>query len=278
MISRIISGIFFFTGIQFAVLAGDVLCTAYPVWLLTRSITANIPDVKLSLLHSPDGSCVHEYTPTLRDIKKLSRARLLIANGMGLDKTITICAERANRKLPIIYASHPQDTFNEHNFASPDTALRMAERICQALCKYFPEHTQDFQRNLEHFSYRINQLKTEFCSENNTEKTVIIQSGLFCNLARFYGLNFVKMRNERADILTTGKLKELSSVGKNGTVSAIFVEKDLADKAIEQLKKNTALPVIKLNLLLTGPENPPEDYYFQQMWKNLAEIRKVLKK
>ncbi len=278
MISKIISGIFFFTGILFAAFAGEVVCTAYPIWLLTREITGNLPDIKLVLLQSPDGSCVHEYTPAPRDIKKLSRAKLLIANGMGLDKTMTVCAERANRKLPIIYASHPQDTFNEHNFASPDTALRMAERICQELCKYFPEHAKQFRNNLAHFSERINQLATEFHNKNTPEKTVIIQSGLFCNLARFYGVNVVKMRNERSDILTAGKLKELSNIGKNRTVSAIFAEKTLNDKALEQLSRTTKLPVIKLDMILTGPENPPEDHYFQQMRKNLSEIRRVLEK
>ena len=86
------------------------------------------------------------------------------------------------------------------------------------------------------------------------------------------------MRNERSDILTAGKLKELSNIGKNRTVSAIFAEKTLNDKALEQLSRTTKLPVIKLDMILTGPENPPEDHYFQQMRKNLSEIRRILEK
>jgi len=62
-----------------------VLATTYPVYLLTRAVAQSSPDVQVDLLIPAQTGCPHDYALTPKDMQKLSQARIVVINGLGLE-------------------------------------------------------------------------------------------------------------------------------------------------------------------------------------------------
>ncbi|MBQ9336030.1 MAG: zinc ABC transporter substrate-binding protein [Lentisphaeria bacterium] len=89
------------------VLAGadgrKVNCTTYPVWLITREITAGVKNVRTELMIPAGTGCPHEYVLTPADMRKLGAKNLIVVrNGLGLDDFVLRPLEKMNPKAPVI--------------------------------------------------------------------------------------------------------------------------------------------------------------------------------
>ena len=73
-------------GVAGAMAAGlKVMASSYPVWLLTRDVTARTPGLTPELLVAASAGCPHDYTLTPRDMLRLSSSSTLIINGRGFE-------------------------------------------------------------------------------------------------------------------------------------------------------------------------------------------------
>ena len=62
-----------------------VLATTFPVYLITRAVTQNSPDVQVDLLIPAQTGCPHDYALTPKDMQKLAKAKIVVINGLGLE-------------------------------------------------------------------------------------------------------------------------------------------------------------------------------------------------
>ena len=262
------------TALQLA--AANIVCTTYPVWLIARDIVGSDSDLQVKLLMKQTGNCAHEYNPTPQDLKQLAMPdTILICNGMDLDKHLVHSAYRVNKKLQVVNASDAGDTFDVHNFAAPDTALRMAENISQELSKLLPEQAAVFQKNHQVFASAMQKIIKDVPLPHSG-KTVILQSNLFRNMARFAGLSVEMLHLERASAVSPAKLQKLLRHNRNQKFQAILAEEDLNDPASEKISFSGKIPIIKLNMFLSGPDDPPAHYFITVMQSNLVKLQKGL--
>ena len=63
-----------------------ILATTYPVYLFTTAVTEGAEDVEVSLLVNQPTSCLHDYTLTVGDMKKLEGADVVALNGAGMEE------------------------------------------------------------------------------------------------------------------------------------------------------------------------------------------------
>ena len=62
-----------------------VLATTYPVYLLTRAVTKNSPEIQVDLLIPAKTGCPHDYALSPGDMRKLSQAHIVVMNGLGME-------------------------------------------------------------------------------------------------------------------------------------------------------------------------------------------------
>lgn len=62
-----------------------VVCSTYPMWLLTRAVVADVESVRVDLLVPAETGCPHDYVLTPAAMRRLMRADAVILNGLGLD-------------------------------------------------------------------------------------------------------------------------------------------------------------------------------------------------
>ena len=110
--------------------------------------------VTVSVLIAPGGN-PHTYTPTPRQIVRLSRAGLLLCAGSGFQQIVSSKLARGNTQLRVANVAegidahgHHEHGTDSHIWMSPRIAKTLAAGVCRELCMLDPPHAEDYRSNL----------------------------------------------------------------------------------------------------------------------------------
>lgn len=254
--------------------ATEIICTTYPVWLLTRTVAENVPGCSVDLLMPPGGGCAHSAAPRPGDLQKLQQeAVILVANGLGVDDHLIATALKINDRIKLIKAEVP--ALDPHTFASPHTAKLMVQKIAGELSLLLPEHQQHFQNNLHKFLPQLEKLIQRVRQLPLQQKYVVLQHGVFRNLLNLSGGKELLLKHESADLLSPGTL--ISLLQKSRQLQAVALWCDEAhDPACKIFIRTEKLPVVELDMLVSGPAEPAGDHYIKVMNQNIDKLESVM--
>ena len=63
-----------------------ILASTYPVYLAARAVTDGVDGVAVERLNTGEVSCLHDYTLTVTDMKKIETADVIALNGADLEE------------------------------------------------------------------------------------------------------------------------------------------------------------------------------------------------
>ena len=63
-----------------------ILASTYPVYLAARAVTDGVDGVAVERLNTGEVSCLHDYTLTVTDMKKIEQADVIALNGADLEE------------------------------------------------------------------------------------------------------------------------------------------------------------------------------------------------
>ena len=268
---------FLLTALAFDLAAARIVCTTYPVWLLTRAIVQDTPGTGLTLLVNPAAGCAHDFTPSTGELRQAAQpGTILIANGAGLDDHIVQSLRKINSKLLLIPCADPAPGLDPHQFISPDTALFMAKNIMQKLSEFDPEHSAIYQKNYQILQLQLNELTAR--AKAVKAHTAVLQSPLFLNLAQASNCKAIVIKSGHSDILSANSLKKLLQRIRKSQPAILWSEKGSSDSAAAAIQKNIKLSGIQLDTMLSGPAEPPFDYPVKVMRANLDAIEKAARR
>ena len=286
-----------------------VSCTTYPVWLLTREITAGAKNVRTELMIPAGTGCPHEYVLTPGDMRKLAVKNLLVVrNGLGLDDFVLKPLRKMNPKAPVIDAcaglailetecdhehhdhhdhhghhehhGHKHHHANPHLFASPDTALGMVSNIADGLCRADPANAAVYRKNELALGGELRRLIAEMAGlkPRIAGKDIVVQHGVFDYLARALGLKIAAEIQSEGIAPSAAEMRKLAETIRNRKAAVIFTEPQYSPQTARTLARECGIKVCRLDPLSGGPENPPADYYVSVMRENLRKIRSSLER
>ena len=93
-----------------------VLATTYPVYLFARTVAQGVEGVTVERLNTGSVSCLHDYTLSVDDMKKIEGADVIAMNGAGLEDfmddalaassaAVIDCSQKARPSSPSTTAS-----------------------------------------------------------------------------------------------------------------------------------------------------------------------------
>lgn len=85
--------------------ADDLLCSTFPVFLFTRSVSEGRQAFDIKLMLDSSLGCPHDYAPTPADLNRLSQAKVLVINGQGMEAFLGRALTVARENLKVIDAS-----------------------------------------------------------------------------------------------------------------------------------------------------------------------------
>ena len=140
-----------------------VVCTTYPIYLFASSITQGVEGVAVERLDTGPVSCLHDYSLSMEDMKKLERADVIALNGAELEEFLEDALETSDAAVIDCSAgvelleglSHHHDGdehddhghWDPHYWMDPANARTMAANLRNSLVLLDPDHAAEYENN-----------------------------------------------------------------------------------------------------------------------------------
>ncbi len=283
--------------------AEDLLCSTFPVYLFTQNVAQGRDHFRINLLIDSALGCPHDYAPTPADLERLSRARVLVINGLGLEAFLPLALRVAKPDLAVIDASggrapgaagggikvvltraeatalgHSHGGPNPHLFAAPGPAAAQVRNIAEGLAAVDPEGAATYRANAARLAGELQTLAAAFQAAGKKlgQPPVIIGHGVFDYLAQELGLT-VAARIEEVDGVepSAARLTELAKLARERGVRAILVDPEGDENLARTLGAEAKVPVAVIDPVSGGPADAPLDYYQKVMLTDLDVLLKL---
>ena len=146
----------------------QIVATTYPVYLFACEVTRGVPDCTVTLMIDQPIGCLHDYTLTVKDMKALERADIIVCNGAGLEESMESALETVGdtpqidcaQGIPllegedaghhheggILPAGHEHEA-DAHIWMDPLRACSMLENLAGGLSQLDPDHAALYATN-----------------------------------------------------------------------------------------------------------------------------------
>ena len=260
-----------------------IVTSFYPIYIMTANITQNVPGVEVVKMTESNVVCLHDYTISTTDMKKVEKADIYIQSGLGLESFMNKIIS-AYPKLNVIDSSmnisnriQDENEINPHIWTSLENYIKQVEIICQKLCEYDNKNAEIYKVNCETYLQKINQEKQKYETELqklNGAKAICLNEGLE------YLLKELKMQvtqvetNHEESTMSAETLKNLITKMKDENIKIIVVDKDDNIKNAETLANETGAKIYKLDSGLTGETN--NNAYIDKLEANFLVLESMI--
>lgn len=278
-----------------------VYTTIYPVYDFTKKIGGERVEV-INVI--PLSAQSHSFEPSTKMVAELSRAKLLIYNGAGMENFIPKLSQTlqgsgvklvdTSKGLSLLKNEEEENEEEEHEegetengeydphiWLSPTRAAQQSQAIYQALAELDPSNAAYYLANLQSFQQELKLLDQEYRSviSNSLQKNLIISHAAFAYLANDYGLRQIPLMGVNAEAEPgPATLKEVIQFFEQNKLRYVFWDPLDSPKLVQTLTDATGAIVLPLDSL--GAMNEKElqagQDYLSVMRTNLANLKKGL--
>lgn len=264
----------------------EIVCTTYPVWLITRDLMQGAENPPpLSLLVPPDNGCPHDYALDTSSMLRLSRIKnlLLLRNG-GLDDALADSVKGLNpgtTDRPVItHAGHDHGGYGHcshdpHIFTAPGQAKEMVRSLAKSLKEFDPENEAVYTKNEARILAELDKLEAA-AKDIGKGKKILAMHSTFNHLLAETGFNL-------RGVIFGGHISALSPVEtqkwinmiKQEKIAFLITEPQTSRQVAEQLRQETGVTLLELDPAASGTIDVPADHLLKTMEQNIAKLREA---
>ena len=277
-----------------------LVCTTYPIYLFASSLTEGVEGVAVERLDTGSTSCLHDYTLSMADMKKLERADVIALNGAGLEEFLedalatsdaaVIDCSMGVELLENLSHHHDEDGedghdhghWDPHYWMDPANARIMAANLRNNMVLLDPNHAAEYESN----AVRTEKILLHVAEETRTlvEKyplqgvpgLITFHDG-FQYFARAFGLELLaSVEEEAGSEASAHEIVEITQLVRAYDVPAIFTEVNGSDATAKAISRETGCGVYQLDMVMSGEGTGVEDY-LNAMMKNLQTAAEALR-
>jgi zinc transport system substrate-binding protein len=258
-----------------------VLTSLYPVHIATLNVTTGVPGVDVVSMAPTGAGCLHDYQLSAEDMGRLSKADVLVMNGLGTEHFLDDAVKRLPA-LKIINASKGiepivvKGEMNPHVWLSIGLHMEQVRRIAEGLAAVDPDHAEMFRKNADAYIGRLRELHEWYMKAfgNGEAKDVVTFHDAFPYLARDYGFSVVAVveRHPGAQPKARELREAVDEIRKRG-VKFVFAEPQYPSDSAELIARETGAQVLMLDTAVSGPVRAGA--YIEIMARNLETLQKA---
>jgi zinc transport system substrate-binding protein len=268
-----------------------VVVSIAPLASLAREIGGQGVDIELFVR---PGQSPHMFEPTGEQMKALSRANMLVLNGLALeywaDKAINASG---NSKLLVVDSSkgirtakdedtgaghfhggHPAG--NPHVWLDPLLAVKQVANIRDGFCKADPANKKLYNANAKSVTLKLMQLDRDIRSEvaGFTTREFITFHPAWIYFAQRYGLKQATVIEEfPGKEPSAAYVRDVIEIARRAKVRAIFAEPQFPSNAAKVIADECGARV----LMLDPMGKPPRYDYFETMRKAVSTMKEAMR-
>lgn len=239
-----------------------LLATTKPVYELTQAVLGDTPGIQVELLIQEQVSCLHDYTITTGQMKKIEQAEAVILSGAGLEDFMASSLSGKDQSA-IIDSSDGIELLGDdpHIWLDPRRYAQQGLNIAKALGEKYPDYAADFTANAKAYTDDIlAAYENDWypAAQSLSCKELVTFHDGFSYFADAYGLTILAaMEEEEGAEPSAAELKEVMDLTREHQLPMIFAEKNGATNAAEIVSQETGA---KLGILNLGMSSDSGDY------------------
>ena len=256
----------------------EIVATTLPVYEFTSRLCRDT-GLSVTRLVTESVSCLHDYSLSVRQVKAIEGAQVIVLSGGGLEDFMTDalsgCERVINSSHGISLNDHHEHAHGEdpHIWLSPENAKAMATNICRSLTEIYPQHNALFTENLNSLIAELDALESygeQQLSDLSCRQLITFHDG-FHYLAETFELEILKaVEEESGSEASAMELKELTYLIRENDLPAIFTERSGSVSAAGILSAETGVQVYSLDMAMAGSS------YFEAMYHNIDTLKEAL--
>ena len=231
----------------------------------------------------PAGAHVEEYEPRPDDAKRMSDAKLVITNGLELDKWVEPLLRNAKSGTPVVTVTDglPDIDGNPHMWFDPALAQKYVAKIRDALIALDPAGKDVYTVGALRYSNELLRLEVDLKAKVATvaaeRRKLVTSHDAFPYLAKAFGFEIVGFAQPEPDKMpSAGELADLIDKVKAAKVLAIFSEAGVSPHLADTIAKETGAKVVT-DLPTDSLLDKPADSYVGLMRVVIDKIVAALK-
>ena len=243
----------------------------------------------LQLLDQETGPHDFQFSPA--DVAKLSCARLLLVNGIGLESWLDDLVNAAGAKpLEVVDTSRgmtltenatpldgsPEAGANPHVWLDPRLALAQAKNVLAAMIAADPGYAAEYEKNAAEYFAKLEALDEEFATSLAPlkSKNLVTFHDAFPYLAERYGITYLGSFNAfPGKDPTPQELAGLIEKIRDKRVEVLFSETGYAPDLLVEIARQTGAKIAELDTLEVGAGTA--EAYLTRMRTNLNSLAKA---
>lgn len=262
-----------------------ILTSFYPIYVMTLNITDGVENVETSNMAENFFGCIHDYTLTTDDLKKVENANIFIQSGKGLEP-FTEKVIQGNKNIQIIScANNIEDLIendegeqNAHTWLSIKNYKEELKEIAEQLSKNDIKNEKKYQANLKKYISKLDELELQYKDLKskiikNNQKAICLDESLEYILKE-NGIEETTIETDHEQSsLSAEQVKEIIEKMKKEKINSIFIAKNNNTKTAELLAKETGAKIYKLNSGMS--EEADKDNYLNIMKENFEVLKQL---
>lgn len=276
-----------------------VVCTTYPIYLFASSMAEGVEGVEVERLDTGSTSCLHDYTLSMSDMKKLERADVIAINGAGLEEFLEDALQTSSAQIIDCSTGvellenlshhhedgeegHDHGHWDPHYWMDPANARTMAANLGTGLSGIDPDHAAAYESNAaktDQILLQVQELARELLDQylpQGVSGLITFHDG-FQYFARAFDLPLLaSIEEEAGSEASAHEIVEITELVKEYGIPVIFTEVNGSDATAKAISRETGCRVAQLTMIMDGPDaSDPEfgraGHYFQ-LYRDICSI------
>ncbi len=260
-----------------------VAASFYPVYIIAKNVAAGVEGAAVVNITPPVTGCLHDYTLTARDMKRLEGADVLLVNGAGMENFLGAVAEKhpsirvfeLSKGIPMLRGD---EGANPHVWVAPGNMAAMTRACARALAETDAANAASYGKNAASYIAEIEALRREMhgALDRFRGRPIITFHEAFPYFAAEFGLKIAAVIEREPGTEPSAKeVADTVDLVRKNRIRALFAEPQYPSSAAKTIARETGAVVYTLDPAVTGPDD--NRAYIDIMRKNLAVLEKALK-
>lgn len=257
-----------------------IVTSFYPMYIIAENITEGANNIELVNMADVNVGCLHDYTLTTEDMKKVEDADIFISNGLGMENFIDKILE-SNSDMQVIDSSvdvtnliSDDNEVNGHIWTNIDNYIKQVESVAEGLKKVNEENAAIYDENARGYIEKLNDLKKEYSEalEILNGKKAVVLNEAFEYMGQELGLDMIVIKTDHEEsTLSAEVLKNTIDRVKKENIEMIIIDKNDNKSNAETISKETGAKIFELNSGLSGTLD--KDAYINSCIENISIIQ-----
>lgn len=265
-----------------------VVCSTYPIYLFASFIAQGVEGVAVERLDTGSTSCLHDYSLSMADMKKLEKADVIALNGAGLEEFLEDALAASDAQIIDCslgvellenlshhheegeegHDGHDHGHWDPHYWMDPDNARIMVENLRNHLVLADPDHAAGYKENAWRSDIALRVYQEEITRDvwdkyspqlGGRPKLITFHDG-FQYFAKAFGMELLASIEEEAGSEASAReIVEITELVREYDIPVVFTEANGSDATAKAISREAGCRVAQLSMLMDGPEPKASD-------------------